>query len=63
MYMKHQRTLYLKRVSKENVKAKAKSPPVVDDAASTASIESHVSLPVVILPLDPQSVDVDDNFK
>ena len=53
MYMKHQRTLYLKRVSKD--KAKAKSPPVVDDAASTASIESHVSLPVVILPLDPVS--------
>ena len=60
--MKHQRTLYLKRVSKENAKAKAKSPPVVDDAASTASIESHVSLPVVILPLDPQSVDADDNL-
>ena len=51
--MKHQRTLYLKRVSKGNAKAKAKSPPVVDDAASTTSIESHVSLPVVILPLDP----------
>ena len=62
MYMKHQRTLYLKRVSKENAKAKTKSPPVVDDAASTASIESHVSLPVVILPLDPQSVDADDNL-
>ena len=60
--MKHQRTLYLKRVSKGNAKAKAKSPPVVDDAASTASIESHVSLPVVILPLDPQSVDADDNL-
>ena len=60
--MKHQRTLYLKRVSKENAKAKAKSPPVVDDDASTASIESHVSLPVVILPLDPQWVDADDNL-
>ena len=59
MYMKHQRTLYLKRVSKENAKAKAKSPPVVDDAASNASIESHVSLPVVMLPLDPQLVDAD----
>ena len=35
---------------------------MVDDAASTASIESHVSLPVVILPLDPQSVDADDNL-
>ena len=62
MYMKHQRTLYLKRVSKGNAKAKVKSPPVVDDAASTVSIESHVSLPVVILPLDPQSVDADDNL-
>ena len=60
--MKHQRTLYQKRVSKENAKAKAKSPPVVDDAASNASMESHVSLPVVILPLDPQSVDADDNL-
>ena len=56
--MKHQRTLYLKRASKENAKAKAKSPPVVDDAASNASIESHVSLPVM-LPLDPQLVDAD----
>ena len=64
MYMKHQRTLYLKRVSKENAKAKAKSPTlnVVDDAASNASIDSHVSLPVVILPLDPQLVDADDNL-
>ena len=60
--MKHQRTLYQKRVSKENAKAKAKSPPVVDDAASNASMESHVSLPVVILPLDPQSMDADDNL-
>ena len=62
MYMKHQRTLHQKRVSKGNAKAKAKSPPVVDDAASNVSMESHVSLPVVILPLDPQSVDVDDNL-
>ena len=64
MYMKHQRTLYLKRVSKENAKAKAKSPTlnVVDDAASNASIDSHVCLPVVILPLDPQLVDADDNL-
>ena len=60
--MKHQPTLYLERVSKENAKAKGKSPPVVDDAASNSSIESHVSLPVVILPLDPQSVDADDNL-
>ena len=62
MYMKHQRTLYQKRVSKGNAKAKAKSPPVVDDAASNASLESLASVPVVILPLDPQSVDVDDNL-
>ena len=59
MYMRHQRTLYLKRVSKGNAKSKAKSPPVVDDDASTASIESHVSLPVVMLPLDPQLVDAE----
>ena len=63
MYMKHQRTLHQKRVSKGNAKAKAKSPPVVDDAASNVSMESHVSVPVVILPLDPQSVDVDDNLR
>ena len=62
MYLKHQRTLHQKRVSKGNAKAKAKSPPVVDDAASNVSMESHVSVPVVILPLDPQSVDVDDNL-
>ena len=59
MYMRHQRTLYLKRVSKEIAKSKAKSPHVVDDAASTASIESHVSLPVDMLPLDPQLVDAE----
>ena len=62
MYLKHQRTLHQKRVSKGNAKAKAKSPPVVDDAASNVSLESHVYVPVVILPLDPQSVDVDDNL-
>ena len=62
MYTKHQRTLHQKRVSKGNAKTKAKSPPVVDDAASNMSMESHVSLPVVILPLDPQSVDADDNL-
>ena len=49
MYMKHQRTLHQKRVSKGNAKAKAKSPPVVDDAASTLSMDS-------------QSVNVDDNL-
>ena len=27
MYMRHQRTLYFKRVSKGNAKSKAKSPP------------------------------------
>ena len=26
------------------------------------SVESHVSIPVVILPLDSQSVDIDDNI-
>ena len=59
--MKHQRILYQKRVSKENAKAKAKSPPMADDSASNVSIESHVSVPVVILPFDSQSVDIDDN--
>ena len=59
MYMRHQRKLYLKRVSKGNAKSKAKSPPVVDNNASTASIESHVSLSVVMLPLDPQLVDAE----
>ena len=58
--MKHQRKLHQKRVSKE--KAKAKSPPIADDSASNVSIESHVSIPVVILPLDSQSVDIDDNI-
>ena len=62
MYMCHQRKLYLKRVSKGNAKSKAKSPPVVDDDASIASMESHVSLPVVMLPLDPQLVDAEVNL-
>ena len=62
MYVKHQRTLHQKPVSKGNAKAKAKSPPVVDDAASNVSMESHVSVPVVILPLDSQSVNIDDNL-
>ena len=45
--MKHQHTLHQKRVSKQNAKAKAKSPPVADDSASNMSIESHASIPVV----------------
>ena len=60
LYLRNKRTLYLKRVSKKNKKegiSKAKSPPQVDDAASTASQESFVSPPVVLLPLDPQLVD------
>ena len=60
--MKHQRTLHQKRVSKGNAKAKAKSPPVADDAASNVSNESHASIPVVILPIDSQSVNIDDNL-
>ena len=55
--LRNKRTLYLKRVSKKNAKSKAKSPPQVDDATSTASQESVVSPPVVLLPLDPQLVD------
>ena len=62
MYVKHQHTLHQKRVSKGNAKAKAKSPPMADDSASNVSIESQVSIPVVILPLDSQSVDIDDNI-
>ena len=60
VYVKHQRTLQQKRVSKE--KAKTKSPPIADDSASNVSVDSHVSIPVVILPIDAQSVDIDDNI-
>ena len=62
MYMRHQRKLYLKRVSKDNAKSKAKSPPVVDDDASIASGESHVSPPMAMLPLDPHLVDAEMNL-
>ena len=62
LYMRHKRTLYLKRVSKGNTKSKAKSPPGVDDDASTASRESRVSPPMVILPLDPHLVDTEMNL-
>ena len=62
LYMRHQRELYLKRVSKENAKSKVKSPPVVDDDASAASLESQVSLPMVMLPLDPHLVDSEVNL-
>ena len=57
--MKHQRSLQQKRMSKE--KAKAKSPPIADDSASNVSVDSHVSIPVIMLPIDAQSVDIDDN--
>ena len=60
IYVKHQRTLHQKCVSKE--KAKAKSPPIADDSTSNVSVESHVSIPVVILHIDSQSVDIDDNI-
>ena len=62
LYLRNKRMLYLKRVSKRNAKSKAKSPPEVDDNASTASKESRVSPPVVILPLDPQLVDSELNL-
>ena len=61
LYMRHQRTLYLKRVLKGNAKSKAKSPPGVDDDAST-SRESRVSPPMVILTLDPHLVDTEMNL-
>ena len=35
---------------------------MADDSASNISIESHASIPVVILPLDSQSVNIDDNL-
>ena len=74
MYLRHKRSLLLKRVSKKDKKegrAKAKSPlqldtappqvddapHQVDDAASSASQESHVSPPVVILPLNQELMD------
>ena len=67
LYLWHKRTLLLKRVSKKDRKeslAKTKSPPQVDDAppqvddaASTASQESHVSPPVVLLPLNQELMD------
>ena len=62
LYMRHKRTLYLKRVSKRDAKSKAKSPPGVDDDASTASKESRVSPPMVMLPLDPHLVDTEMNL-
>ena len=66
LYLKHRHSLYTKRVSKRNRKegkSKGKSPradstpqgadapPPSDDAASIASQESHVTSPVVYLPL------------
>ena len=60
LYLRHKRTLLLKRVSKKDRKeslAKTKSPPQVDDAVSTASQESHVSRPVVLLPLNQELMD------
>ena len=36
---------------------------MVDDDASTSSIESHVSLLVVMLPLDPQLVDAEVDLR
>ena len=53
VYLRNKRSLFLKHVSKKNKKegiAKAKRQPKVDDGASTASQESVVSPPVVILP-------------
>ena len=74
LYVRHKRSLLLKRVSKKDKKgarAKAKSPPQVDnappqvndaphqvdDAGSSTSQESHVSPPVVILPLNQELMD------
>ena len=49
--------LQQKRVTKE--KAKAKSPLIADDSASNVSVDSHVSIPVAILP--EGAVDINDN--
>ena len=67
LYLRHKHSLLLKRVSKKDKKegrAKAKcplqvddAPHQVDDAASSASQESHVSPPVVILPLNQELMD------
>ena len=59
VYLRNKRSLFLKSVSKKNKEgiSKAKRQLQVDDAASTASQESVVSPPVVILPLDQQLVD------
>ena len=66
LYLKHKHSLFTKRVSKKNRKegkSKGKSPSTntppqradaptpSDDAASVASLESHVTSPVVYLPL------------
>ena len=66
LYLKHKHSLFTKRVSKKNRKegkSKGKSPSTntppqradaptpSDDAASVASLESHVTAPVVYLPL------------
>ena len=47
---------------RKTLKSKAKSPPVADDDASAASQESQVSLPMVMLPLDPHLVDSEINL-
>ena len=66
LYLKHKRSLFTKRVSKKNRKEgkskgkspgsntppqRADAPTPSDDAASVASQESHVTSPVVYLPL------------
>ena len=67
LYLKHKRSLLTKRVSKKNRKAgkskgkspstntppqRADAPTPSDDAASVASQESHVTPPIVYLPLN-----------
>ena len=61
LYLRHKHSLFTKRVSKKNRKegkSKSKSPRAdappspSDDAASTASQESHVTSPVVFMPLN-----------
>ena len=66
LYLRHKHSLFTKRVSKKNRKegkSKSKSPradapplgltpPPSDDAASTASQESHVTSPIIYMPLN-----------
>ena len=78
LYLKHKRSLLTKRVSKKNRKegkSKGKSPSTntppqwadaptpSDDAASVASLESHVTPPVVYLPLNQDIINANSTVE